>query len=1288
MATFHPQVQPTPCSRLLPRQSRAMKKRRLSLFNRDTKDGRHYKTLPRSFTYDANAPTAYYDAPSSDALLISIPSSDTSFLLDDDPFADLTGAPLHTVQQDASIDALASPTTPTPTSPLGQVAAALPTHTLNPSQGSATRPLPSLTTPAYQKPAFRARPSLPSLHTLAQMNVGIPHKVRRGRVGAGLPFEPWDLDSDTLTPSSATASTPLYAEPLPMLPPPSPNPITSTSLTPSSAVASPVKAHTVPIPIHLQPTHGSFPDPVSPSSSAMPVRPRPELTAQTFLDLSSDEEDVAKMKPPLPKKTPPALKLKLPAYSPGSRLHTSPLPLSPATPSASASVPFSAPLLDMSPDVEAGLGLDLGEMDLASDADYAAFALGPASASLTGSFDLGADSPTSPGQPVEAALQRRMSKKLSSMDLRLQGLRSRSQSQSSSQSSQSRSRSSSSASESGYGYRYSTVIELGHESDEAVAFPTAYDESSSSNASSDEQDARSPEQYYLSSSYGYTPYSTAPASPGASSYGTRSPESEVLRSPERSRFDWFAQASSPPYSTPEATFSASSSSEGHAEFDFGWSLGEKVSEREVLSGYADATRIRSGSVYSDEELGGTADDRMQAFVFPSRVLEDEFEPGTSAGTIKASQVRQERGRKKSVMDRWEGPAEGEAVDAGEGSNHHYSSRRDASREGNSRRPTGRGDRDDGQRGFGGHGQGSGAGAGGGDDRDGYRGHDKHSAFSTPSSSSESEDSEHEASEDDYGTAEGASEQKQAAVKAPDGSDDDVPLAQRIPSALTAQRTIRRKVREERDERRAAREQRRAERAASGETRSRQTTLRPVAPGDVASGSSQEAARQAQAQTSLARSSTRARSATRARTQTVPVDDLTRKLQNMQTERLAVEPPAPARVSASASPPNRSQPLSEGRTLRAMRSFHRPSTAPGVDEPLITESEVKVRRAVSTRRPAGESSKPRTSNEAASPPVPSNKLTKSRPSGEGPRPPRTSADGLLASPQPAHRHVASKSQGTLTRIFVGDLQRFNMVNIGDTTTAKQVLAMVDEQGSLKGWVGTGGWMVWEVAQDFGMERPIRSFELLSEVQASWNKDKMVNMFVIRLTPLAPILSRSNLPTGCPAMSGYVEWEAKRGKWSKRFLRLREHSLWLSKRENGKDEICLCSLSNFDAYNVTRLQKAPKPFVFAVKSTDNLSLFENTADYLHVFSCNPSDGEKWVEKILLARSYVLYQERNVLFTGNSKPVATGTSPSAGLSRSATTRKPPGQRPSHGGQPIQPLINVDRNEVFQPGSLLREA
>lgn len=40
----------------------------------------------------------------------------------------------------------------------------------------------------------------------------------------------------------------------------------------------------------------------------------------------------------------------------------------------------------------------------------------------------------------------------------------------------------------------------------------------------------------------------------------------------------------------------------------------------------------------------------------------------------------------------------------------------------------------------------------------------------------------------------------------------------------------------------------------------------------------------------------------------------------------------------------------------------------------------------------------------------------------------------------------------------------------------------------------------------------------------------------------------IPSSSPTYAGYVEWEIKRGKWSKRWLQLREHSLWLSKRDN--------------------------------------------------------------------------------------------------------------------------------------------
>lgn len=108
-----------------------------------------------------------------------------------------------------------------------------------------------------------------------------------------------------------------------------------------------------------------------------------------------------------------------------------------------------------------------------------------------------------------------------------------------------------------------------------------------------------------------------------------------------------------------------------------------------------------------------------------------------------------------------------------------------------------------------------------------------------------------------------------------------------------------------------------------------------------------------------------------------------------------------------------------------------------------------------------------------------------------------------------------------------------------------------------------------------------------------------------------------------------------------MELRQHSLFLSKRETvrpglrhilscvspvqqGKDQVMLCSMNNFDAYVVIRNPKAPKGFVFAVKSTDNISYFESTTDYIHMFSVPEKDGVHWLESILLARVRTLHHD----------------------------------------------------------------
>ena len=70
-------------------------------------------------------------------------------------------------------------------------------------------------------------------------------------------------------------------------------------------------------------------------------------------------------------------------------------------------------------------------------------------------------------------------------------------------------------------------------------------------------------------------------------------------------------------------------------------------------------------------------------------------------------------------------------------------------------------------------------------------------------------------------------------------------------------------------------------------------------------------------------------------------------------------------------------------------------------------------------------------------------------------------------QPGKALGQGQGQMWQQRVFIGNMQRFCLVEIGSGTSAGDVLNMVDGQGALDQGAGSGGWMLWEVSQDFGM-----------------------------------------------------------------------------------------------------------------------------------------------------------------------------------------------------------------------------
>ena len=391
------------------------------------------------------------------------------------------------------------------------------------------------------------------------------------------------------------------------------------------------------------------------------------------------------------------------------------------------------------------------------------------------------------------------------------------------------------------------------------------------------------------------------------------------------------------------------------------------------------------------------------------------------------------------------------------------------------------------------------GGGSDDHRDDERDWGAPSTFSTPSDT-ESEDSE----------GEGAGHPARPSRSDAPGSvstsgDDDVPLARSIPTALRAQRTIRKQVRDEKDERRRQRLLRRQQRQQQQQQQQqRQQPHSETLLNDDSQHHIRVGPTLSQGPTMPAPSSARA---TRPRTKTLPgnssrpvaAEDLSRRLRDIQ-EALAV----PSLKSHSLSPSDshshadqlgqRSRDHSrvpnasiQDKSLRPTRSFHRPSTADATREQPMPmpapafQTHRLGRSATTASRPIKQRDQPEASARATS--DSSYRSTRRPRTSDDLNPPSTallhpSVFQRIATPRtptdtPSTPLIVqavpkeTKQVSWQQRVFIVDLQRFNTLMMSPTTTAKEVINTLEAQGQLANWAGVGGWMLFEVSQDFGM-----------------------------------------------------------------------------------------------------------------------------------------------------------------------------------------------------------------------------
>ncbi|KAL7414467.1 hypothetical protein BDY24DRAFT_24877 [Mrakia frigida] len=205
---------------------------------------------------------------------------------------------------------------------------------------------------------------------------------------------------------------------------------------------------------------------------------------------------------------------------------------------------------------------------------------------------------------------------------------------------------------------------------------------------------------------------------------------------------------------------------------------------------------------------------------------------------------------------------------------------------------------------------------------------------------------------------------------------------------------------------------------------------------------------------------------------------------------------------------------------------------------------------------------------------------------------SNSPGSANRPSPPRSPVPVTVTATeTTRMFLEKMGgRAVEVEVGNATTAGMVLEGLRRKGELGGREGeemmNGGWSVWEGGNDWGIERPLREYELLTEVSSSWNNETRLNAFIIKRCKVSSLLTLQAIPNQPPNIIGWVQMEIKKGSWKKRFLEIREGSVWICKNDRGKDEQFLCSMSAYDVYSFTRPYKAPKGRVWGLKSREYL------------------------------------------------------------------------------------------------------
>nr|CAG8444877.1 8814_t:CDS:10 [Entrophospora candida] len=225
----------------------------------------------------------------------------------------------------------------------------------------------------------------------------------------------------------------------------------------------------------------------------------------------------------------------------------------------------------------------------------------------------------------------------------------------------------------------------------------------------------------------------------------------------------------------------------------------------------------------------------------------------------------------------------------------------------------------------------------------------------------------------------------------------------------------------------------------------------------------------------------------------------------------------------------------------------------------------------------------------------------------------------------------ESSSTVKESSKTEVSQFKDMQLTNETTALGVLTKFRSENTI---TNADAWTLFEINNEYGLERPFRDWESVARVIQYWEVEKSNALVIKKYAHRNTLSLKGFAESSSPTKQGWLNLEGKKGKWQKRYFNIRDGSIYHSKDLKGTNETFLCALTSFDVYTTLPKfnTKAPTKFIFVIKSQDKITMFENPEDdYMHVLCANNlEEMQEWILRIRTSRNYLMREESPATFS----------------------------------------------------------